>query len=65
LNGLAEKFYNRRIVDARRGAADRGKYRRAAGAITAMNETGSDSSADRRGKQHRHPLGLALVPGGD
>ena len=24
------------------GAADRGKYRRAAGAITAMNETGSD-----------------------
>jgi hypothetical protein len=29
-----------------------------------MNETGSDSSADRRGKQHRHSLGLALVPGG-
>ena len=25
----------------------------------------SDSGADRRREQHRHPLGLALVPGSD
>jgi hypothetical protein len=50
------------FVHVRRGAADCGKYRQAAGAITAMNETGSDSSADRRRKQHRHSLGRS---GGD